>query len=90
MGKGKGGGSNREAIELQKQSMRQSAVQSRRLESLMEQSIDQARTMKLPAFQGPAPLPRMGAQDAALAALETRRNLLRRRGLQSTVYAAAV
>ena len=55
----------------------------------MRQSIEQARTMKLPAFQGVAPPPRAGAQDLSLAAMESRRNLLRRSGLQSTLYAAA-
>lgn len=54
----------------------------------MQQSIRDARQMKLPAFQGPAPLPRPGSQDMALTAFETRRNLNRRHGLQSTSFAS--
>ena len=89
MGKGKGGGSNREAIELQKESLRQSKLSAQRMEALMKQSIESAKSMKLPAFQGPAPLPRPGSQDAALGALESRRNLLRRNGLNSTSLTGA-
>ena len=88
MAKGKGG-SNSEAMALQKESLRQSKLSSDRMEQLMKQSIDSAASMKLPAFQGPAPAPRMGGQDMSLGALETRRNLLRRNGLNSTTYAGA-
>jgi hypothetical protein len=81
------GGSNSEAIALQKESLKQSALQAKRMEELMQQSIEQAKNMKLPAFAGPSPLPQPGSADAMENALSIRRNLLRRSGLSKTVYA---
>lgn len=88
MAKGKGG-SNSEAMTLQKESLRQSQLNSALMDRRMVESIEATKAMKLPAFQGPSPIPRMGSQDMALRALETRNNLRRRSGLDSTTYAGA-
>lgn len=89
MAKGGKGRGNSEAINLQKESMRQSALASSRMEAMMKQSIEQAREMKLPTFQGSAPMPRMSGSDAVMSALEFRRNLQRRSGMDSTKFASA-
>jgi len=81
------GGSNKEALALQKESMRQSALSASRIEAMMQQSIEQAKSLKLPASPGPVALPQAGSADAIESAMSSRRNLMRRKGLNQTVFA---
>jgi hypothetical protein len=56
---------------------------------MMQQSIEQTKSLKLPALPGLTPLPQAGRADAVESALSSRRNLMRRKGLNQTVFAGS-
>lgn len=81
---GKGSPDNSAAIDLQKQSLAQSAVQNKQMLALLQTQVDAAKTLKLPKPAPPMPLPDTSSADAIAQSQERRRNLLKRNGLGST------
>lgn len=86
---GKGGGNNDKALKLQKQSLRDSREQARRLEKLMKAQARAAGSMVLPKYEGPAAAPTQTTADLEGAATDMRTRNMRRMGLNNTVYAGA-
>lgn len=83
------GGNNSEALKLQKQSMKESAAQAKRMEKMMKAQAKAAAGMELPKFEGAAAPPTQSSADVEAAGMEMRQRQMRRQGLNSTVYAGA-
>lgn len=80
----KGGGSNKEAIKLQKESLAESKIQNRQMLALLQAQVDNAKALKLPKLAPPMPLPEQSSADNVAFLQETRRNLMKRNGLNAT------
>lgn len=85
----KGGGNNSEAIKLQKQSLEDQRVSSRRIEQTMKQSAKAAEAQVLPKFESPAPQAMQTLADLEATANETRVRSMRKQGLNNTTFAGA-
>lgn len=81
---GKGQGSNKEAIALQRETMAESKRANREMLALLSAQVENAKTLKLPKAAAPLPLPDMGTADMVAQTQETRRNLMKRSGLAAT------
>lgn len=79
------GSSNSEALNLQREQMRQSQLSSDRVEMMLRESIDRAKTMKLQPVSRRTNVPMLDPRDASAQLLEQRRDAQRRSGLQSTI-----
>jgi hypothetical protein len=81
---GMGAPDNSAAVNLQKQSLAQSAAFNRAMLAQLAQQNANAKAMKLPALAPPAPLPDTSSADMIAQSQETRRNLMKRSGLMAT------
>jgi len=80
----KGAGSNDAAIKLQKESLAQSSATNKQMLLLLQQQVDNAKTLKLPKVAPPMPLPSTSTSDMVAQSQEQRRNLQKRNGLMDT------
>lgn len=83
----KGSPDNSEAVKTQKELLAESKIQNRAILALMQQQVDQAKTLKLPKIAPPMPLPDTSSADMIAQSQETRRNLMKRSGLNQTIVA---
>lgn len=81
---GKSSPNNSAAIQLQQQSLAESKVQNKAMLALLQQQVDQAKTLQLPKPAPPMPLPQNTGADATDQLQEQRRNVLKRDGLAAT------
>ena len=80
---------NNKALKLQQQSQKDSREQAKRLEALMKAQAKAAESQVLPQFEGQPPAPTQTTADLDAVANETRLRMMRRQGLDATVYAGA-
>lgn len=80
----KGSSSNSDAIKLQRESLAESKIQNRQTLALLQSQVDNAKSLKLPKLAPPMPLPQQSSADNVAFLQETRRNLMKRSGLEQT------
>lgn len=69
--------------------MKDSRKQAKQLEAMMKAQAEAAAGVELPKFEGAAAAPTQSSVDVEAAGMEMRQRLMRRQGLNQTVYAGA-
>ncbi len=81
---GFGGGSNKEAMNLQRQSLALQERTANETTALLKAQVENAKTLKLPKPAAPAALPTLSSTDAVAQSKEFQKNIRSRMGLNQT------